>query len=613
MSKSPKSRWEKNRLRVTALAAVTLVGGGLYLVSPAGARRQIPGLGSVPIHWPTLGVEPSAPEEPAPPPFAPTALLAGTQAVPVLMYHDVVDQPSVYFDVSTAEFRQQLVQLKRSGANVIPLADLYDHLATGKDLPSRAVVLTFDDAYLGQFEKAYPLLKKFGYPATFFVHTGAVGVKTSRDHLTWEQIKALDKEGLISIECHTISHPEDLRKCNGKQLVRELTESKKVLEEKLGRRVRFLAYPVGNANSRVARVAREAGYDMAFKMGPGWVKAPADAFFVPRLLPRYLPEVCARLKTGKLALMRQCRMIDVKPLELESGSIEDGPVKMRWVRGGRVSGIRLMGRQVVAPLVQLAGATAGLNGTFFSDARVNSAGAGIVGPILSRFGPGFAPGLVGDRERLAGRPLVLISDEKMAFLPFQPYLALDEEGIQRLLPGARDCFMAGAWLVHRGRPLTREEMESFGLENVFDFRPRAFMGIDREGRAFLGATSTGNESNRVAETLAKLGLEECVLLDSGFSTSLVLGQEILVSGIMRLDMPARPVPHAFVMHAVDPETGKEVLTQEYLDPGEMGPPESPSFEHLEEVVGGSEAQAAISEPPARKKRSFRRRGYRRRR
>ena len=59
-----------------------------------------------------------------------------------------------------------------------------------------------------------------------------------------------------------------------------------------------------------------------------------------------------------------------------------------------------------------------------------------------------------------------------------------------------------------------------------------------EGRPFLGASSTGNMSDRVAETLAKLGLKECVLLDSGFSTSLTLGQEVLVSGIRRADMPA---------------------------------------------------------------------------
>src|SRR5262249_51830714 len=155
----------------------------------------------------------------------------------------------------------------------------------------------------------------------------------------------------------------------------------------------------------------------------------------------------------------------------------DGQVRMRWIRGGRLSSARLLGRREVPAIVRLGGASAGLNGTFFSDARINSAGSGIVGPILSRFGPGFAPGLPGDRERIAGRPLVLIAPDKMAFLPFQPHLALDPEGVQRLLPGATDAFVTGAWLVHRGHPLTHDELESFHLSNVFDFRPRAFFGI----------------------------------------------------------------------------------------------------------------------------------------
>lgn len=597
------------RYRLPLAVSVVLLGLGagtaVYLRQSASPRRQPP-LSSVTPPPPV--VAPPAPELP------PLALTAGTQDVAVLMYHDITDHPTVYFDVTVAKFKAQLKQLEAAGATVISLADLYEHLSIGKSLPPKSVVLTFDDGYAGQYENAYPILKELGYPATFFVHTGAVGVTTSREHMTWEQLQALDKEGLISVESHTVSHPDDLRKCSDAQLETELKKSKETLEQKLGRKMRFLAYPVGNADGRVAKVAHAAGYELAFTMGPGWAGSPEDALFTPRFGPTRLPEVLARLEKDDLLAPILPKIVELKPQDLESGFLDDHAVRMRWIRGGVLTSARLNTRKDVPSIIRAAAAPAGLNGTFFSDARVNSQGAGIVGPILSRLGPGFAPGLPGDRPRISGRPLVLISSKQMAFLPFRPHLALDDDGVRRLLPDVTDCFLGGAWLIHDGKPLDHEELERFGLSNIFDFRPRAVLGIDNQGRPFLGAAMTGNASDRLAKSLAKLGLEECVLLDSGFSTSLVLGQEVLVSGIVRADMPARPVPHALLLYPVDPETGKENLAYERLQPGEMGPPHIPTFETVIQrfIPPPPEVMEPGEEPAARPRPRRPRRRHRRR-
>ena len=577
-----------------------------YLVSPANALR-LPGVksaGEVVAALPKASGSPRLATEAA---GAPTGLFEGRSRVAVLMYHDVTDDPTVYFDVSTSEFRGHLRQLKAAGANVIQLRDLYDHMRHGKELPPRPVVLTFDDGYSGQYENAYPLLKEFGYPATFFVPTGTVGVKTSRDHMTWAQLQAMDQEGLVTVEAHTVSHPEDLRQVSDAQLRKELEASKKALEEKLARKIRFLAYPLGNADARVAKAAYDAGYEMAFTMGPGWSASPADALFVPRFYEGRIAEICAQIQEEP-NWPAASHVVELKPQPLETGTLEDGQVTIRWVRGGRMSSVRILGRQNIPELLHLTAAPAGLNGTFFSDARVNSVGAGIVGPIISRFGPGFAPGLPGDRERIAGRPLVVLSPTRMAFLPFQPHLALDEEGVKRLVPDATDCFIGGAWLVHRGSPLTRAQMERFELSNIFDHRPRAFFGIDREGRPFLGASPTGNQSDRLAESIAKLGAQECVLLDSGFSTSLVLGKEVLVSGYVREDVPARPVPHALLLYPVNPETGQEVLATQYLGPHFVGPPDNPTLASIEtRFRERPEMQAFDPEAPRPRRRRTRRR------
>jgi hypothetical protein len=347
--------------------------------------------------------------------------------------------------------------------------------------------------------------------------------------------------------------------------------------------------------------------------GARWAASPADAYFVPRVYPGRIQELCSRLESEEpIQLQFRAAVAELSAADLEMGKVEDGQVHMRWVRGGRLSTLRLLGRRDVPTMVQMAGAAAGINGTFFSDARVNSAGSGIVGPVISRFGPGFAPGLPGDRERISGRPLVVIGPEKIGFFPFQPDLLRDTDGLERLVSGATDAFIGGAWLVHEGRPLTHEELETFRLSNVFDFRPRAFFGVDSEGRILLGASSTGNASDRLAETLASLDLQECVLLDSGFSTSLVVGKAVLVSGIRRKDMPARPVPHILVLHPLDPVTKKEVLALPRLGPEFVGPTQPPSFEQLQAALSKEMPSLVQGDAGTRGKRRGRRnRGGRR--
>ena len=549
---------------------------------------------------------PSPPQHAEKLPLPPTALLDGSAEVAVLMYHDVTDRPAVYFDTTVADFRRQMEQLRDSGARVVSLEAVYDHLRLGEPLPGPAVALTFDDGYLGQYRHAYPILKEFGFPATFFVHTGTVGRTTGKPHMTWEQLRVVEASGLVRVESHTVTHPEDLRLLSDADLRWELAESKQVLEREMARRVRFLAYPVGNADGRVARFARDFGYEMAFTMGPGRTASPEDALMAPRVTAARFDEVRDWIETSRQASSPafRSRVIPLTRTDMAMGHEVDGIVDMRWIAGGRLSTARVLGRHTVPNLVERTLATAGLNGTFFSDARINSVGSGIVGPVLSRFGPGFAPGLPGDRVRIAGRPLVVIAPDRMAFLPFRPHLALDEDGVQRLLSGATDCFVAGAWLVHQGRPIPRDELEFFDLDNVQDFRPRAFIGVDRTGRPFLGACTTSNKSDRVAETLAGMGLEECVLLDSGYSTSLTLSDQVLISGIKRPGIPARPVPHFLLLHPVDPATGREVARYTPQDASLVGPPYRPGIEDVAEdfSLSTTEMEKLVDQPRRRKRR-----------
>ena len=130
----------------------------------------------------------------------------------MLMWHDVVPgKKEVWFDTTVAELKAQFAAIRSRRCNVISLDTLYRHLADGAPVPPRSVVLTFDDNNRGLYENAFPLLKQYHYPATFFVHTNYIGVTTSKPHCDWKMLMEMQKSGLVSIQGHSCSHPADMR------------------------------------------------------------------------------------------------------------------------------------------------------------------------------------------------------------------------------------------------------------------------------------------------------------------------------------------------------------------------------------------------------------------
>lgn len=89
------------------------------------------------------------------------------------------------------------------------------------------------------------------------------------DMLTPEQVAELDNHPLITIGVHTVSHP-NLRQAENEELKAELTQSKKTLEEWIGRQVTEMAYPYGANDKRVRRAVAEAGYQRAYTTEPNW-------------------------------------------------------------------------------------------------------------------------------------------------------------------------------------------------------------------------------------------------------------------------------------------------------------------------------------------------------
>ncbi len=474
--------------------------------------------------------------------------LARFSSVPVIMYHDVVaGRKDVWFDVTVAELRQHFDLIRTQGATPITLDQLYDHLTQGSPLPSKPILLTFDDAYLGLYENAYPLLQEYNFHAAYFVQTGFVGVPTSKDHFTWEQMLEMQASGLVEFAPHTVNHPTDLRQMDDARLKRELEVSKQVLEERLGRPMHYFAYPTGFRDQRVMEAMKVAGYKMSFTMDAGHAGQSPNLLEVKRFSPNQFREALLAAKFNPNARLSAHSLDVLTPLTLQDQVI-DG-IRTQSLHGGRVATVHADQRYLVSTLVERYQATAGINGSFFSIPWINSASNIMVGPILSAATRQFIPGRPEDIRSIRGRPLVLIGDDDtIRFIPFDPDTMNTLEGIQTLMPNVRDLFVAGLWLVRDGQALSREELESFRLSSAAEHRPRVYFGVDQDNRATAGVTDPGVTSQMLAAILPQVGLKEAILLDSGFSTSLVYENRILATGHAGPQQPSRPVPHAILLY-----------------------------------------------------------------
>ena len=188
----------------------------------------------------------------------------------VLTYHKIGSHRELGITtVSRARFAEHLDVLTGPGLEVVTASE-----AAGAVNPG-VVAVTFDDGYESVFLDALPEMQKRGLKGTVFQVVGSVGGRNDWDvnlaprrvkHLSWEQIKQLVRAG-FEMASHTITH-RDLTKLEPRDLVRELSDSKKALEDETGVEVTSISYPFGRYNRRVVDIAIEAGYACGFTSCP---------------------------------------------------------------------------------------------------------------------------------------------------------------------------------------------------------------------------------------------------------------------------------------------------------------------------------------------------------
>ena len=197
----------------------------------------------------------------------------------VLNYHQVQNSHTS-LAVPLADFEDQMHYLSTHGYISITPDELYSGLNGEIELPKKPVLITFDDGYADNYTNAFPILKYYGMRATIFVIPAFVG--KYRNYLTWNELREMEDEGIITVESHTMNHYK-LEELPDDEIRSELLNSKQILEENLGHPVEFLAYPTGTYNLHIAGIAKEVGYNGAFTIKYGNVDTGSNFFALERV------------------------------------------------------------------------------------------------------------------------------------------------------------------------------------------------------------------------------------------------------------------------------------------------------------------------------------------
>lgn len=214
----------------------------------------------------------------------PTANAEGVSVV-VLMYHGLRKDVSAQneYVISPSDFESDLKYLKDNGYNTITVSDLTAYFENGTPLPSKPVMLTFDDGYYNNYTYAYPLLKKYNMKAII----SPIGItideyQESKDEnpayaqIDWDDIREMVDSGLVEFQNHTYNlHKIENGTQGGAQRAGEsdeayeerLTEDLQKFNDRFEAEVGFVpsavVFPFGAMNAKSIEIVKKMGFKAA--------------------------------------------------------------------------------------------------------------------------------------------------------------------------------------------------------------------------------------------------------------------------------------------------------------------------------------------------------------
>jgi len=208
-------------------------------------------------------------------PAADAATILSRPQVPVLCYHHIKDgKPTNDYTVNADIFRQQMQILADSGYHSILPDQYYNYLVYGTPLPSKPFMITYDDTDLEQFTVGKTEMDKHGFKGVYFIMTISIGRPR---YMNKEQIRQLSDEGNV-VASHTWRHDRvdkylttphidrETKKIVNNDWDLQLVETRKKLEDIIGKEIHYFAYPFGIWKHDGIPEIQKRGINMAFQL-----------------------------------------------------------------------------------------------------------------------------------------------------------------------------------------------------------------------------------------------------------------------------------------------------------------------------------------------------------
>lgn len=181
--------------------------------------------------------------------------------IPILLYHEITakqpERSMAYMQTTKDNFERQIYGLLEYGYTVISYNDLIAYNNGEKALPEKVVLIDFDDGYIGNYQNAFEVIKKYNIPVSIYVVDDLVGTP---GYFNWEQAKEMSDTGLVSINTHGKTHifynketPETLKE--------HIEYAHSIIEEKLQKQVtKVFTYPYGAYTYEHLEILKNAGF-----------------------------------------------------------------------------------------------------------------------------------------------------------------------------------------------------------------------------------------------------------------------------------------------------------------------------------------------------------------
>ena len=175
----------------------------------------------------------------------------------ILMYHSIEEETKDCSNIYTLNlnfFREQLdLILNDLEIDIVPFKESHNAL-------NNIVSITFDDGYKNNLYLAAPIMEQLKIPFTVFIPTDFL--KEDQRYLNSSELVELSKFKFSSIGSHGITH-KNLLTLDEKNIYKEVSDSKKILEDILGSEITSFSYPHGGVNPMIRNIVESVGYKMA--------------------------------------------------------------------------------------------------------------------------------------------------------------------------------------------------------------------------------------------------------------------------------------------------------------------------------------------------------------